>query len=109
MWENTNGEVAGSVFTRGRWSPDVPMTEILPGSPIAANVNSGSVPFVLRSWYRDTKGDLRQMKFDSLQGAWDFSEYIKTRTVSVRLGGSTTNMNNQAGQALPLATHQRSV
>jgi hypothetical protein len=75
MWENTDGKVAGSVFTRGGWSTDIPIVDMLPGAPIAANIDSDSTPFILRAWYRSPKGDLRQMQFDSLdQIGWNVCE-----------------------------------
>ncbi|KAF2790424.1 hypothetical protein K505DRAFT_364730 [Melanomma pulvis-pyrius CBS 109.77] len=70
MWENTEGKLSGSVFTRGSWSPDTPFVDVLPGTPITANVDSPSTPFTIRVWYRNPKSELNKIQYDSRNPGW---------------------------------------
>lgn len=60
MWENKAGKLAGSVFTRGNWSPDIPFVDVMPGTPVAANVDSDTTPFTIRVWYRNPNRELEK-------------------------------------------------
>jgi hypothetical protein len=70
MWENTAGKLAGSVFTRGSWSPDIPFVDVMPGTPVAANVDSDTTPFTIRTWYRDPNGELDMVQYNSRDPGW---------------------------------------
>ncbi|KAF2704476.1 hypothetical protein K504DRAFT_449482 [Pleomassaria siparia CBS 279.74] len=88
-WQNTNGKLAGSVFTRGSWSADIPFVDAMPGTPIAANVDSSSTPFVIRVWYRSPNSDLSRIQYNSTDPGWKSPD----PTITV---GNTTNLDPYA-------------
>jgi hypothetical protein len=88
MWENNAGKLAGSVFTRGSWSPDIPFVDVMPGTPVAANVDSDTTPFTIRVWYRDPNGELEKVQYNSTDPGWKSRKSLLLRFI-IRLSRLT--------------------